>query len=157
MSKELQKPSDFFKKANTNYRVVFINDESLQEVVSFRLSMKKLYVLFSTLFVVIVVLTTCVLLLTPLKYYIPGYGNNKSQVQVWRMKRSVDSLADLVAAQQQYEANIRKVINGDYKGKPDTTRLDVNQVKREAMNIIPEIKAPTGVKKTRRETNVSND
>jgi hypothetical protein len=152
--------SNFFKKANTNYRMVFINDESLQEVASYRFSMRKLYVLFSTVFVVIVVLTTCVLLLTPLKYYIPGYGSNKSQVQVWRMKRSVDSLADLVAAQQAYEANIRKVISGDYKGKLDTTRLDMNLVKKEAMNIFPEIKAPAAGgdhKKKKSAGNISND
>jgi hypothetical protein len=128
--------SDLLKKLSTSYRIVFINDASLQEVASFKLTMRKLYVLFSTLFVVIVVLTTCVLLLTPLKYYIPGYGNNKTHIQVMRMKRNVDSLSDLVSAQQAYEANMRKVISGEYTGKPDTTLLNLSQVNKEAMNNI---------------------
>ena len=137
MEKHHIRPSDFFRKVKTHYRVVFINDKSLQEVVSFRLSMGKLYVFFSTIFVVIVVLTTSVLLLTPLKYYIPGYGNNKTHLQIIKMKKNIDSLSDLVSAQQLYEANMRKAINGDYNGKSDTTRLDMNQVKKEAMTIFP--------------------
>jgi len=137
MQKHPIKKRDFFKRVKTNYRVVFVNDESLQEVVSFRLSMGKLYVFFSTLFVITVVLTTSVLLLTPLKYYIPGYGNSKMYMQVIKLKKNMDSLSDLVSAQQLYEANIKKVINGNYSGKSDTALLDMNQVKKEAMNIFP--------------------
>lgn len=130
MSKIFKRLS-FLKKLSTQYRIVFINDESLQEVSTYRLSMRKLYVLLSTLFVVIVGLTVCVLLLTPLKYYIPGYGSNKTQVQIIRMKKNIDSLTDLVGAQQKYEENLRKVINGNYNGKPDTTRLDMEKLKKE--------------------------
>lgn len=144
MDKNKIKFSDFFRKMSTHYRIVFINDQSLQEVISFKLSMRKLYVLFSTIFVVIVVLTTSVLLLTPLKYYIPGYGSNKTHIQVSKLKRNLDSLSDLVAAQQQYEMNLKKVITGDNHVKRDTTLLDVNQVKKEAMSIIPQ---PVDIKK----------
>jgi len=140
MEKHHFKPLDFFKKIKTHYRIVFINDQSLQEVLSFRLSMRKLYAFFSSMFVVIVVLTTAVLLLTPLKYYIPGYGNNKMHMEVIKLKRNIDSLSDLVNSQQLYEANMRKAINGDYTGKSDTTRLDPNQLKKEAMNIYPTVK-----------------
>lgn len=128
--------TNFIQKLNTNYRIVFINDESLQEVASYKLTMRKLYVLFSSIFVVIVTLTICLLLLTPLKYYIPGYGNNQTHVQVIKLKRRIDSLSDLVAAQQMYEANMRKVIGGDYNGQPDTTMLDKSQIRKEAMNNI---------------------
>lgn len=143
MSGNIFKRGNFFQKLRTQYRIVFINDESLQEVSTFRLSLRKLYVLLSTLFVLIVTLTVCVLLLTPLKYYIPGYGNNNAQLQVIRMKKHVDSLSDLVAAQQQYEENLRKVINGSYDGIRDTTRLNMNQAKKEAVNFIK----PTEIRK----------
>jgi hypothetical protein len=131
-----EKRKSFLQRISTNYRVVFINDESLQEVASYRLSMKKLYAFFSTMFVVTVVLTVCVLLLTPLKYYIPGYGNNKTHLQVVKLKRNVDSLSDLVAAQTAYEDNIKKVINGNYNGHSDTTMLSAQQVNAEAQKSI---------------------
>ena len=135
-SKHSTRPG-LLKKLNSHYRLVFIDDESLEEVASFRLSLRKLYVLFSVVFVVVITLTVCLLLVTPLKYYIPGYGNNKANVQMLRLKSSVDSLSDLVAAQQEYEENIRNVISGKYDGKPDTTMLDMNQVRKEAMSIFP--------------------
>ena len=135
-SKHSTRPG-LLKKLNSHYRLVFIDDESLEEVASFRLTLRKLYVLFSVVFVVVITLTVCLLLVTPLKYYIPGYGNNKANVQMLRLKSSVDSLSDLVAAQQEYEENIRNVISGKYDGKPDTTMLDMNQVRKEAMSIFP--------------------
>jgi len=130
--------SGILKKLNINYRVVFIDDESLQEVASFRLTMRKLYILLSTLFVVIVTLTVCVLLLTPLKYYVPGYGSNKTHMQMVRLKRNMDSLSDLVSAQQVYEENLRKIANGSYDGEKDTTKLDMNMVRKEDMSTFPQ-------------------
>ncbi len=137
MSKQQSARQGMLRKLNSHYRLVFIDDESLEEVASFRLTLRKLYVLFSVVFVVVVTITVCLLLVTPLKYYIPGYGNNKANIQMLRMKKNVDSLSDLVAAQQQYEANIRNVINGKYDGNPDTTKLDMNLVRKEAMTIFP--------------------
>jgi len=136
MSRKRRKQDGIYDRLQTQYRIVFINDESLEEVATFRLTIRKLYVLFSTLFVVIVGLTICVLLLTPLKYYIPGYGSNKTHMQVIRLKENVDSLSDLVSAQQSYEANIRKVINGSYNGKSDTTKLSDKVITKEANKVI---------------------
>jgi len=136
MSRKRRKQDGIYNRLQTQYRIVFINDESLEEVATFRLTIRKLYVLFSTLFVVIVGLTICVLLLTPLKYYIPGYGSNKTHMQVIRLKENVDSLSDLVSAQQSYEANIRKVINGSYNGKSDTTKLSDKVITKESNKVI---------------------
>lgn len=137
MSKQQSARQGVLRRLNSHYRLVFIDDESLEEVASFRLTLRKLYVLFSVVFVVVVTITVCLLLVTPLKYYIPGYGNNKTNIQMLRMKKNVDSLSDLVAAQQAYEANIRNVINGKYDGTVDTTKLDMNLVRKEAMTIFP--------------------
>lgn len=136
MSRRKRKQDGIYNRLKTQYRIVFINDESLEEVATFRLTIRKLYVLFSTLFVVIVGLTVCVLLLTPLKYYIPGYGSNKAHMQVIRLKENVDSLSDLVSAQQSYEANIRKVINGNYNGQSDTTKLSDKVITKQADKVI---------------------
>ena len=137
MSKKHAKDNSLLKKLNTHYRLVFIDDESLEEVASYRLTMRKLYVLFSSIFVVVVTITVCLLLVTPLKYYIPGYGSNKTNIQMLRLSKTVDSLSDLVASQQLYQENLVKVMNGSYDGTPDTTMLDMNLVKKEAMSIFP--------------------
>lgn len=135
------KRSDIFRKLNTQYRVVFIDDETLEEVGSFQLTMRKLYILLSSMFVLVSVLTVCILLLTPLKYYIPGYGSSDARMQVIKLKQNVDSLSDLVFAQQKYEENLRNVITGKEEKPRDTARLDMKKVKEDEMKTMLPMKA----------------
>ncbi|OSZ78954.1 hypothetical protein CAP35_12105 [Chitinophagaceae bacterium IBVUCB1] len=128
------KRRDIFKRLNTHYRLVFIDDVSLQEVASFRLTMRKLYILFSSIFVFVIVVTVAILLLTPLKYYIPGYAGGSDRREIIQLKHTVDSLADLTAAQEAFYNNMRDVISGDVKTKRDTAMLDMKRVNQEAMN-----------------------
>lgn len=138
MKQRTPRRRDVFKRLNTHYRLVFIDDESLEEVASFRLTMRKLYILLSTIFVVLVFITVSILLITPLKYYIPGYGNDKARGQVIRLKRQVDSLNDVALQQQKYEENMRRVINGNVELKLDTQKLDMSRVRQEDMkNMLP--------------------
>jgi hypothetical protein len=156
MRKIVWKKPSLFRRFNAPYRIVFIDDETMQEVAAFKLTKRNVYVVGSTLFVVIVTITVCILLFTPMKYYIPGYGSNRTRMDMIKLKQRVDSLSDLVAAQQSYEANINNVISGKQVTQRDTTLLDVNKVRKEAMNsILPkpeEIKkeAVEGVKKDNR-------
>lgn len=140
----MSKRPTLFKRLNAPYRVVFIDDESLEEVATFNLTKSNMYVLFSTLFVLTVIITVIILLFTPLKYYIPGYGNNKTHREVVKLRQNVDSLADLIQAQQEDALNLKKVIAGDYEGPKDTTLLDMDKVNREAMNSI--LPAPEVIK-----------
>lgn len=140
----LSKRPTLFKRLNAPYRVVFIDDESLEEVATFNLTKSRMYMLFSTLFVLTVTITIIILLFTPLKYYIPGYGNNKTHIEVVDLKNTVDSLSDLIVAQHDYAENIKKVINGDYNGTKDTTMLDLKKVNKEAMKSI--LPAPEVIK-----------
>jgi len=130
------KKPKLFKRLNVPYRMVFIDDESLEEVASFRLTKSSVYILFSTLFVVTILITVSILLLTPMKYYIPGYADNKARRQMIQLKKNVDSLADLVNAQQKQAADIRKVINGEYDGRRDTTMLSPEAIQNAAMGSI---------------------
>src|SRR5690606_7616533 len=108
-----------FRKLNTHYRIVFIDDESLEEVSSFRLTMGKLYILLSTIFVIVSLIIVTIVLATPLKYYIPGYGSDKTRLKMIRLKQDVDSLSDLVTAQARYEENIRNIVTGQKPVKQD--------------------------------------
>lgn len=134
MKKPTLKRRHILRRVNTHYRLVFVDEQSLQEVASFRLTMRKLYILFSSVFVLVIMITVGILLLTPLKYYIPGYGNNSSRREIIQLKRTVDSLSDLTQAQEKYELNLRDLITGDVKIKKDTAMLDLNKVKQDAMN-----------------------
>ena len=129
-----QKSRDFLKRLNNTYRLVFIDDESLEEVASYTLTMRKLYILVCSLFVLVAIVTVSIVVLTPVKYYIPGYAGGKTRKEMVRLKQNVDSLSDLVAAQEKYQENLRNVITGNMKTPLDTTMLDLKKSRQEEMN-----------------------
>ncbi len=141
MEETTEKKQSFLRRANANYRVVFIDDESLEEVASYRVSTRKIYILICSVFVLIAIFTFLLMTFTPLKYYIPGYAGGRTRAEMIHMKKQVDSLTDMVAAQERYEANIRNIITGNIETKIDTTMLDLKRTHKEEMNsLLPESK-----------------
>ena len=126
-----------FKNLNAPYRMVFINEDSLEEVASFHLTKKSVYTLFSTLFVVTILVTVCILLFTPLKYYIPGYGSNSDRVEVMRLEQKVDSLASLVQAGEQKAEQIAAVIGAKDEHSRDTSLLSPELINSSQESIMP--------------------
>ena len=118
--------NDTFKRLQNRYRLVVMNDDTYEEVVTFKLSRLSVYIGLSTIFVLLVGLTIALLVYTPLKYYIPGYGSgreNRGELQVLKMR--TDSLEQAIQYKDQYMQGIKKVLNGDAGIQRDTTILQV--------------------------------
>jgi hypothetical protein len=62
---------------------------------------------------------------TPLKYYIPGYGNAGIGREYRQLKYVTDSLEKQVNYQVQYIDGLKKVLGGNTDLKLDTTQLQV--------------------------------
>ena len=60
------------KRLRNRYRLVVMNDDTYEEVVTFKLNRLSVYIALCTIFVVLVGLTVALIVFTPLKYYIPG-------------------------------------------------------------------------------------
>src|SRR5215468_4455302 len=117
--------SSTFKRLRNRYRLVVMNDDTYEEVVTFKLSRFSVYVLMSSIFVLLVGLTVALIVFTPLKYYIPGYDDLKIGREYKQMKYRVDSLEKQVIYQTQYINGIKKVLNGDVTIKLDTMAIQV--------------------------------
>lgn len=113
------------KRLRNRYRLVVMNDDTYEEVVTFKLSRLSVYIGLSTIFVVLVGLTVALIVFTPLKYYIPGYDDLKVGREYRQMKYRVDSLEKQVNYQADYIENIRKVLSGNNSAALDTTELQV--------------------------------
>lgn len=113
------------KRMRNRYRLVVMNDDTYEEVVTFKLSKLSVYIALSTIFVVLVGLTVALIVFTPLKYYIPGYDDLRVGREYRQMKYRVDSLEKEVSYQARYIDNIKKVLNGDAATSLDTTELKV--------------------------------
>src|SRR5947208_5454223 len=113
------------KRLQNRYRLVVMNDDTYEEVVTFRLSRMSVYVALSTVFVLLTGLTVALIVFTPLKYYIPGYGNVQVDRQYRQLKYRTDSLERQVDYQAQYIDGLKKVLTGNIAVRLDTTTLKV--------------------------------
>ena len=113
------------KRLRNRYRLVIMNDDTYEEVVTFRLSRMSVYIASSTIFVLLVGLTVALIVFTPLKYYIPGYGSASIGREYRQLKYVTDSLEKQVQYQDRYISDLKKVLSGDMALTLDTTKLDV--------------------------------
>lgn len=119
-------PGSTLKRLRNRYRLVVMNDDTYEEVVTFKLSRLSVYIMLSTIFVLLVGLTVALIVFTPLKYYIPGSGSDyKSARENREIKYKTDSLDKQVFYNEQYLESIRKVLQGDLETKLDTSVIEV--------------------------------
>ena len=100
-------------RLRNSYRLVVMNEDTYEEVVTFRLSRLSVYIGFSTLFVLLVGLTIALIAFTPLKYYIPGYGTRESRTALQVLKLRTDSLERAVRYKDQYLDGVKKALSGN--------------------------------------------
>lgn len=116
------------KRLRNRYRLVVMNDDTYEEVVTFKLNRLSVYIALCTIFVVLVGLTVALIVFTPLKYYIPGYGSQAERREMANLKIRADSLEANLRNKQVYWDNVRSVLAGKVPGKMDTVTLNLPEV-----------------------------
>ena len=100
------------KRLRNRYRLVVMNDDTYEELVTFKLSRLSVYIGVSTMMVVVIGFTIALIAFTPLKYYIPGYGTRQSRADLQLLKMRTDSLEQSIKMKDQYLESVKKVLNG---------------------------------------------
>ncbi len=111
------------KRLRNRYRLVVMNDDTFEEVVTFKLSRLSVYIILSTIFVLLVGLTVALIVFTPLKYYIPGYDDLKVGREYRQLKYKVDEMQNQLNNLEQYNAGLKKALSSG-----NTVKLDTNQL-----------------------------
>ncbi len=94
------------------YRLVILNDQTLEEKISLRLSKLNVFVVLGSLAIFLVIITSYIIAFTPLKEYIPGYSSLVSQQAIYRLQLRADSLEEAMNQKDLYMLNIRNIIEG---------------------------------------------
>lgn len=124
----------FVKKLRHKYRLVVMNDDTFEEKYSLRLSQLNLFTVIGLLVIGLIILTTFVITLTPLREYIPGYaGDVQTRRNLITLASQIDSLERNAREKDILINNIRSVIDGSVGQKKDTvskrSKPDLNTVK----------------------------
>jgi hypothetical protein len=118
------------RRLKNRYRLVVMNDDTYEEVATFKLNRLSVYIALCTVFVVLVGLTVALIVFTPLKYYIPGYGDQAERRLMMDMKIRADSLEQQIRYREAYWDNVKKVLSGEVPGKSDTSTLSIPNLER---------------------------
>ncbi len=95
------------------YRMVILNEDTFEERLSFKLTRLNVFVVAMLLALLLVVGTTFLIALTPLKEYIPGYDSTElRQTAATNIKR-IDTLENELRNYNQILQNMRNVLTGD--------------------------------------------
>ncbi len=114
------------KRLRNHYRLVVMNEDTYEEVVKFKLTRLSVYVVMSTIFILMVGITASLIIFTPLRYYLPGsgYGDAKQMREYRILKIRTDSMEQTLNQQHKYFEDLQKVLQGKIV-KRDTVNLNM--------------------------------
>lgn len=114
------------------------NEETFEETASYRLTLRNIYILLSTVVVSVGILLMLLLIVTPLKRLIPGYGDVRSQVEFIKLQKQLTSLEEEVLARNTYIEGVQRLLSGNPQTSADVTKNIV--IAQEKADPIPKIK-----------------
>jgi murein DD-endopeptidase MepM/ murein hydrolase activator NlpD len=131
------KKDNFWEKMRFEYRLSFLNENTLEEVFSFRLSRLTGFITIFILVVFLITLTAVVIIRTPIRNYLPGYLPTEVRQEVIDNALKVDSMENALQIQAKYLNNIRAILNGTIEideihqidSLPDNSNIDLGKSK----------------------------
>lgn len=109
----------FWKRMHFKYRLSILNENTLEEVWKLRVSMFNGIVLYLSSLFVLMVISSVIIVSTPLRNYLPGYLDSEIREQAIKAAIQVDSLEVQQHYQDAYLQNIKDVFAG--KVQPEST------------------------------------
>lgn len=100
------------ERLKDKYKLVILNNETFEEKASVTLNRISVFVAASVIAIILILLTTALLVFTPLKEYIPGYANLSLGKEITETAYKADSLEAILVAQKAYLGNIRSILAG---------------------------------------------
>jgi murein DD-endopeptidase MepM/ murein hydrolase activator NlpD len=101
------------------FRLVIMNEDTFQEIASFKLTLFNFYLLGSSVLVFVGFLALVFIAVTPIKRYLPGYGLGSSSEEVLSLMRKVEEVENEMNAQRIYLNNVKRMLTGDVETEED--------------------------------------
>ena len=98
---------------NKKYRLTLLEDSSHKRIRSIRFSKAGFIVSLTTAFVIVLVITFCLISFTPIRTIIPGYPDARSRKQAIENAIKIDSLESIITRWELYSENLSRVLSGD--------------------------------------------
>ncbi|WP_433779647.1 peptidase [Flavobacterium anhuiense] len=108
-----KKKKNFRKKLFIKNRLVILNEDTFEEIFSFRLTLMNVFVTFTLGGIFLILVTTFIIAFTPLREFIPGYSSTELKRNATRLAIKSDSLETALKQNEVYIKGIQKVLKGE--------------------------------------------
>lgn len=108
----------FWKRLHFKYRLSILNESTLEEVWKLRVSMFQGIMLFGGVFFFTLILSSVIIITTPIRNYLPGYLDSEIRQQAIQAAIQIDSLEQQQRFQLAQINNIKDIFDG--KVQPDS-------------------------------------
>jgi hypothetical protein len=112
MSENRRKRRKLHNKLFTKNRLVILNEDTFEELFSFKLNLMNVFVALTSGAIVLITLTTFIIAFTPLREFIPGYSSSKLKRDATELALKSDSLTLALQQNDAYIKSIQKVLTG---------------------------------------------
>ena len=121
------------KDLKNKFRFVVLNDVTFEEKFSLSLTRTNVWIFISVIAFTLIFLTAAAIIYTPLKYFIPGFGDYNYRSQILQLQFKTDSLQNYLDAREVWLENVVNVANGTTDStkpaKSTSNAIDKSQIK----------------------------
>ena len=103
----------FWKRIRFKYKLSFINESTLEEVWGFHLSQLSVFLSLGIFAFALVAITAMIIILTPIRNYLPGYLDVEVRKEIMDNALRADSLERMVQIQGLYLRNVSQIFMGE--------------------------------------------
>lgn len=118
----------WIEKLQYKYRLMVMNDDTFEEVGIYNVSRMSILLLALGVSFIIALFTTALISFTPLRTFIPGYGDKYAEI--FKLRDQINEMEEELVAQRQYSDSFRRILVGDVETE--------EEVKEEASEEIPD-------------------
>lgn len=122
MSEKRKKRNPRLRRLLNRYRLVIMNDDTLEERLSLSLTPLRVFVFMGLGALLLIFVTTYIIAFTPLREYIPGYGDAGVRREMVSLSQRVDSLEEETRKKDKFLLNIKNIISGKDIPNDTTTK-----------------------------------
>ncbi|MDR2805415.1 MAG: M23 family metallopeptidase [Dysgonamonadaceae bacterium] len=124
----MKKRSAFWQQVRFKYKLLFLNENTLEEVFSLRLSQWSGFWILLAFAFLLITLTSIVIINTPIRNYLPGYMDSEIRQEMIANALKTDSLEHVLSIQTQYLKNVTDILKGE-SSIAEVPQLDTTSVK----------------------------
>ncbi len=121
MSDDNKAKENRMDKLRHNYQLVIMNDETFEKVGSYKLSLLNVYIMLSSVVVLVALIIVGLIVFTPIKRYIPGYGDDRVHAELMEMNEGLQAMEEQLEAQKAYTDNFRRILVGNVETEADVS------------------------------------